>query len=155
MNQIPGFKMEPLNEPSCLCGLCVHEAITRIAEAVGSVQRRKKVLLFIGSDMFWQVYRTPGQAYQDPGCERRLEDARTAMFAAVDRANLTVHSIDPQGLVNAARSRPRVAVNPDTVAFCGAGRGLGQHIAPDERPAEPQRPARSDRRPGRGRTEQP
>ena len=102
MNQIPGFKMEPINEPSCLCGVCVHEAITRIAEAVGGAPRRKKVLLFIGSDMFWQVYRTPGQVYQDPGCERQLEDARTTMFAAVDRANLTVHSIDPQGLENAA-----------------------------------------------------
>ena len=78
------------------------EAITRIAQSVETVQRRKKVLLFIGSDMFWQAYRTPGQAYQDPGCERPLEDARTAMFAAVDRTNLTVHSIDPQGLVNAA-----------------------------------------------------
>ena len=102
MNQIPGFKMEPLNEPSCLCGVCVHETITRVAEALEGAPRRRKVLLFIGSDMFWQVYRTPGQAYQDPGCERRLEAARTTMFAAVDRANLTVHSIDPQGLVNAA-----------------------------------------------------
>jgi VWFA-related protein len=102
MNRMPGFKIDPLNEPSCLCGLCVHEAITRVAETVGSAPRRKKVLLFIGSDMIWQVYRTPGQAYQDPGCERRLEDARTTMFAAVDRANLTVHSIDPQGLVNAS-----------------------------------------------------
>ena len=102
MNRDPGFKIDPLNEPSCLCGLCVHETITRVAEAVGSAPRRKKVLLFIGSDMIWQSYRTPGQAYQDFGCEKRLEDARTTMFAAVDRANLTVHSIDPQGLVNAA-----------------------------------------------------
>ena len=102
MNRDPGFKIDRLNDPSCLCGLCVHEAITRIAETVGSAPRRKKVLLFIGSDMIWQSFRTPGQAYQDFGCERRLEDARTTMFAAVDRANLTVHSIDPQGLVNAA-----------------------------------------------------
>ena len=65
---------------------------------MSSAQRRKKVLLFIGSDMIWQTYRTPGQAYQDTGCEKPLEDARTTMFAAVDRANLTVHSIDPQGL---------------------------------------------------------
>ena len=106
---MPGFKIEPLNEPSCLCGLCVHEAITRVAETVGSAPRRKKVLLFIGSDMIWQSYRTPGQAYQDPGCEKRLEDARTTMFAAVDRANLTVHSIDPQGLVNAAPEARAVA----------------------------------------------
>jgi VWFA-related protein len=102
MNRDPGFKIDPLNEPSCLCGLCVHEAITRVAQAVGSAPRRKKLLLFIGSDMIWQSYRTPGMAYQDVGCERRLEDARTTMFAAVDRANLTVHSIDPQGLVNAS-----------------------------------------------------
>ena len=102
MNRDPGFKIDPLNEPSCLCGLCVHEAITRVAEAVGSAPRRKRLLLFIGSDMIWQSYRTPGMAYQDFGCERRLEDARTTMFAAVDRANLTVHSIDPQGLVNAS-----------------------------------------------------
>ena len=102
MNRDPGFKIDPLNEPSCLCGLCVHEAITRVAQTVGSAPRRKKMLLFIGSDMIWQSYRTPGMAYQDFGCERRLEDARTTMFAAVDRANLTVHSIDPQGLVNAS-----------------------------------------------------
>jgi len=102
MNQIPGFKMEPLNEPSCLCGVCVHEAITRVAEAVEGAPRRRKILLFIGSDMFWQTYRTPSQASQEPGCEKRLEDARTIMFAAVDRANLTVHSVDPQGLTNAA-----------------------------------------------------
>jgi VWFA-related protein len=102
MNRMPGFKIDALNEPSCLCGLCVHEVITRVAETLASAPRRRKVLLFIGSDMIWQTYRTPGQASQDLGCEKRLEDARTTMLAAVDRANLTVHSIDPQGLVNAA-----------------------------------------------------
>ena len=38
-------------------------------------------------------------AGEDAGCEIPLKDARAALFAAVDRANLTVHAIDPQGLV--------------------------------------------------------
>ena len=96
------------------CAAC---AFTRRSPASrrpsGSAPRRKKVLLFIGSDMIWQSDRTPGQAYQDLGCEKRLEDARTTMFAAVDRANLTVHSIDPQGLVNAA-PQARAPVRPWT-----------------------------------------
>lgn len=101
---MPGspFKIDPLNDSRCLCGLCVLETITRVAEAVQSTPRRPKLLLFIGSSMIWQSRRPISQSYADPGCETRLEDARGVMFAAIDHANLTVHSIDPQGLVNAA-----------------------------------------------------
>jgi VWFA-related protein len=101
---MPGspFKIDPLNDSRCLCGLCVLETITRVAEAVQSTPRRPKVLFFIGSSMIWQSRRPISQSFEDPGCETRLEDARGVMFAAIDRANLTVHSIDPQGLVNAA-----------------------------------------------------
>ena len=99
---MPGspFKIDPLNDSRCLCGLCVLETITRVAEAVQSTPRRPKLLLFIGSSMIWLARRPISASYQDPGCETRLEDARGVMFAAIDRANLTVHSIDPQGLVN-------------------------------------------------------
>jgi VWFA-related protein len=93
-------KLDPLQDGRCLCGLCVLETVTRVAEAVQDTPRRRKVLLFIGSDVIFQSMRPAAQAGQDPGCETRLKDARTAMFAAVDRANLTIHSIDPQGLVN-------------------------------------------------------
>ena len=101
---MPGspFKIDPLNDSRCLCGLCVLETITRVAEAVQSTPRRPKLLLFIGSSMIWQSRRPISQSFEDPGCETRLEDARGVMFAAIDHANLTVHSIDPQGLVNAA-----------------------------------------------------
>ena len=93
-------KLDPLSDPRCLCGLCVLETITRVADAVQETPRRRKVLLFIGSNMIWQSSRPVAEAGSDTGCEVPLKDARNAMFAAVDRASLTVHSIDPQGLVN-------------------------------------------------------
>jgi uncharacterized protein (TIGR02217 family) len=97
--QIMG-KQDPLSDGRCLCGLCVLETITRVADAVQDTPRRRKVLLFIGTNVIWQSTRSAAQAGLDTGCEVPLKDARNAMFAAVDRANLTVHSIDPQGLVN-------------------------------------------------------
>jgi VWFA-related protein len=93
-------KLDPLQDGRCLCGLCVLETVTRVAEAVQVTPRRRKVLLFIGSNVIFQSMRPTAERGQDPGCETRLKDARNAMFAAVDRANLTIHSIDPQGLVN-------------------------------------------------------
>ena len=112
-------KQDPLNDGRCLCGLCVLETITRVADAVREAPRRRKVLIFIGSSLIFQSTRLPADvlagrsnASQDPGCEYRLERARDAMFAAVDRANLTVHSIDPQGLVT---------VGPQTRAGIGGG----------------------------------
>ena len=110
---MPGspFKVDPLNDSRCLCGLCVLETVTRVAEAVQGMPRRRKVLLFIGSSMIWQSSRPIAQAFQDPGCDSRLKDARGVMFTAIDRANLTVHSIDPQGLVNAAPQSQASATN--------------------------------------------
>jgi VWFA-related protein len=112
MNMPPApFKVDPMNETTCFCGVCVPETITRVAEAVQATPRRRKLLLFIGSNMFWQANRPAADAKQDPGCEVRLKDARTAMFAAIDRANLTVHSIDPQGLVNVGPQARASGVN--------------------------------------------
>jgi VWFA-related protein len=89
-------KLDPRNDGQCLCGVCVLETITRVADAVQSAARRRKTLFFIGSSVIWQS----AQGVGDVGCDTVLKNARTAMFAAVDRANLTVHSIDPRGLVN-------------------------------------------------------
>ena len=49
-----------------------------------------------------------GAPYQE--WAKELKDARVAMFTAIDRANLTVHSIDPQEMVNfspPAQASPR------------------------------------------------
>jgi VWFA-related protein len=87
-----------MNDGRCLCGLCVMESVTRISDAVSVAARRRKVLLFIGSEMAIQSAGTAGEPRNDVGCESRLRDAREAMFASVGRANLTIHSLDPSGL---------------------------------------------------------
>ena len=107
-----GIVLDPLADGRCLCGLCVPDTITRVADALRDTPRRRKTLLFIGSSVIWQSSRPVAEAGEDVGCEVRLKDARNAMFAAVDRANLTIHSIDPQGLVNAG---------PQTQAFTRGG----------------------------------
>jgi VWFA-related protein len=82
----------PLNSNSgqCYCNLCVMEAVTRVADAVRDIARRRKSLLFVGSDLTVQT--------SDIECGQRVNDARVAMFRATDLANLTVHAFDPSGL---------------------------------------------------------
>jgi VWFA-related protein len=92
-------KQDPGQDGRCLCGVCVAETIQRVAEALQNTPRRRKVLLFIGSSVIWQSARLIAESGQDVSCGPRLEDARNAMFAAVDLANVTVHAIDPQGLM--------------------------------------------------------
>ena len=85
-----------LTDGRCLCGLCVPETITRVAEALQDVTRRRKSLLFIGSDFIVQAGPQSPQA--EIGCGQKLEDARERMFAALDRSGVVVHGIDPSGL---------------------------------------------------------
>jgi VWFA-related protein len=86
-----------LNDGRCLCGLCVPETVTRIAEALQDVPRRRKSLLFIGSDFVVQAGL--GQVAQaELGCGTKLKDAREKMFAALDRSGVVVHAFDPSGL---------------------------------------------------------
>jgi VWFA-related protein len=92
------FPWSDLNDGRCNCGLCVLETITRIGDALQDRTRRRKVLLFIGSNLILQSGGTPGGARTDVGCESRLHDARTLMFTSLGRANLTIHSLDPGGL---------------------------------------------------------
>ena len=70
--------------------MCVLDTITRLADAVQKIPRRRKVLLFIGSDL---TVQSP-----EIECNFRLREARERMLQALDRASLTVHSLDPAGL---------------------------------------------------------
>jgi VWFA-related protein len=89
---------DPLSDGRCLCGLCVLETLTRIADAVQNTPRRRKVLLFIGSSVIFQAdLRAPSA---DVGCDYRVRDAQRLLFDSLALSNLTVHSIDPSGLVN-------------------------------------------------------
>lgn len=113
-------KLNPLNDGQCLCGVCVLETIARVADAVQSAARRRKTLFFIGSSVIWQSASGLG----DVGCDTVLKDARATMFAAVDRANLTVHSIDPRGLVS---------VGPQTRATAMGAQGGDNYAGPRSR----------------------
>jgi VWFA-related protein len=86
---------DALGDTRCMCGLCVMDTITRIANDVRGVPRRK-VLLFIGSSIIVQA--GPRNFALDVGCEKRVRDAREKLFDALGTSGLTVHSIDPQGL---------------------------------------------------------
>ena len=86
----------PLTDGRCLCGLCVPETITRVAEALEDVSRRRKSMIFVGSDFIVQAGPQVQQA--ELGCGQKLEDAREVMFAALDRSGLVVHGVDPSGL---------------------------------------------------------
>lgn len=74
----------------CMCGACVLEAVTRIADAVRDVGRRRKSLLFIGRDLQIETV--------DPICVDPVRKARNVMFQSLDLASMTVHSLDPSGL---------------------------------------------------------
>lgn len=85
-----------LSDGRCLCGVCVFDTVTRVAEAVRDTPGRSKSLFFIGSGMVLQV--GPRDPKLDPGCDRLARDVRRKMLDAIDLSNLTVHSIDPSGL---------------------------------------------------------
>jgi VWFA-related protein len=90
--------LDPLSDGRCLCGICVLETVTNLANAVRNTPRRSKSLLFIGSSVILQS--GPRPMSEDVGCDYRLRDARAKMFDALDRSHLIVHSIDPGGLVS-------------------------------------------------------
>lgn len=85
-----------LSDGRCLCGLCVFDTVTQVAEAVRDTPDRSKALFFIGSGLVMQVgARAPAS---DPGCDHQVRVARQKMLDAIDLSNLTVHSLDPSGL---------------------------------------------------------
>jgi VWFA-related protein len=88
---------DPLSDGRCLCGLCVLETLTRIADSVQNTPGRRKVLLFIGSSVIVQA--GPRAPSADVGCDWRVAETRRKLFDSLALANLTVHSIDPSGLV--------------------------------------------------------
>lgn len=80
-----------LRSGDCLCGICVMDALERVADAMAAERRMQKTLLFIGSNVIVQV-KDP------PECALHLRNGRERALRALDRANVTVHAIDPSGL---------------------------------------------------------
>jgi VWFA-related protein len=103
---------EFLESGDCLCGLCALESLTRVATAMTADTRRQKVLFFIGSNIIFQSQ--PG----DP-CALHLKIARDRAFKAIDRADITLHSIDPSGLET---------LQPGADAFPASSRARGSAL---------------------------
>jgi VWFA-related protein len=89
-------KYDPLADGRCLCGLCVLDTVTRVAEALQHAPRRHRMLLFVGNSLIFQS--GPRAPRQDPGCGGRLDDAQRRMTDALTHSHVTVHSFDPGGL---------------------------------------------------------
>lgn len=100
---------DPMQDGACLCGLCAMDTITQLAYQVRDVAR-PKLLLFIGSDITVQVGMGPG-ALDRLGCDKLARDSREKLFAALATSGLTVHSIDPQGLVTVGPQTRATVVN--------------------------------------------
>jgi VWFA-related protein len=79
---------------ACRCGLCQWETLLRIANALAATATRQKMLFFVGRDL--RVQDTP-QGRQSP-CALAIRTARDRATRALDRANITVYSVDPSGL---------------------------------------------------------
>lgn len=84
-----------LRDPSCGCGVCVLESLARIADALPASSRRQKIILFIGSFI---AITDSDDGTLGGDCGPSLMLARNEALRAIDRANVTIHSIDPTGL---------------------------------------------------------
>jgi VWFA-related protein len=105
-----------LTDGRCLCGLCVFETVTRVAEAVREAPGRARSLFFIGSGLVMQV----GAGGAGPGCDFKVRVERQKMFDAIALSNLTIHSIDPNGLAS---------IGPQTLASSRGGGPLPEGAA--------------------------
>jgi VWFA-related protein len=83
---------EMIRTGDCVCGLCVLDAITNVADALAGAEQRHKMVLFLASDIVIQ-----GGLSSD-SCGGLLREARERAMRALDRANVTVHAVDPSGL---------------------------------------------------------
>lgn len=70
----------------CRCGVCSLDVMTNVADAVREVPHRRKMLLFIGSNV--SVSTT------DIACFAEVRDAREKLLRAAGAANLTIHTFD-------------------------------------------------------------
>ncbi|MCC7043051.1 MAG: VWA domain-containing protein [Acidobacteria bacterium] len=92
VDKVPSIDGE---SPYCPCGVCQWYAMERIANALSEVVGRHKAFFFIGRQILVNEAPTP-----DPKntCDVLVADARDRTLRALDRANMTVHSLDPSGL---------------------------------------------------------
>lgn len=102
----------PGTDPSttdCHCGLCVFETLGNVAAAMADAPRRRKLLLFVGSSITMPLPVATDE------CHSVVREPRERAMRALEMANVTVHAIDPSGVIP---SSPRAgSVVPDGTAL--------------------------------------
>lgn len=86
-----------LADGRCLCGVCVIDTLTHVIEALDQLTDRRKLIVFIASDLVLQGTAF-GSVAALVGCDIRLKDARQRLFESTAQTNVTVHAFDPSGL---------------------------------------------------------
>jgi VWFA-related protein len=100
--------LDPSTDGACMCGVCAMDTIARIANDVRDVPRRK-VLLFVGSNLVVQVGTSTWN--RNLSCDKIARDSREKLFDALGTSGLTVHAIDPQGLASIGPATRATVVN--------------------------------------------
>lgn len=109
---------EQMYSGDCACGICTLDAIARVAAAVRDIRDRRKILVWIGSDLLVET--------SEIECNFRLRDERTRLFRALDLSNLTVHVVDPSGL------QPRQLSAASTMRASRAGQRQAENRVEDQ-----------------------
>jgi VWFA-related protein len=81
---------------ACTCGLCALTNIEEIVRELEGASGRHKAILFIGSDI--TIDDRSRQMNPKNICEGRADLPRERLLQALDRANVTLHTLDPLGL---------------------------------------------------------
>jgi VWFA-related protein len=102
---------------NCNCGTCRLEAIERIATALRGEPQRKKVVFYVGERLRLSPVADACEVYLQPATRRMVHTAQLA--------NVTVHTVDPNGLettnVHAGDDFRQEPGPPTTVSAQAAG----------------------------------
>ncbi len=89
------------NSGFCYCGVCSIDALGRIAESLRSLPEQRKILIYVSAG---SVVEIPRRGVDE--CTQRKRDAMHEALRHVHLANVTIHAIDPKGLVTIPGTGP-------------------------------------------------
>ena len=99
-------------EAACPCGICQWHALEHLATTLAEVDNRQKSIFFVGREIY--VNEAPAEDAWN-SCDSRVAQARDRTLRALDRANVTIHALDPGGLETLAASASGMPRTPAAV----------------------------------------
>jgi len=94
---------------ACACGDCTTERLIALAEQLGPITDYRKMILFIGSNLAVSERSEMAGAAQ---CRGTVGKPWQLLQRALDRANVTVHVVDPRGLETTVPAADNTPVEP-------------------------------------------